>query len=151
MGGDFPSKPMSLYVTIWDGSGWATNGGKYRVNYKYAPYVAEFTNLALHGCTVDPIEQLSKCDNDVSLKSIPAGISHRQRTQMERFRKKHMTYSYCYDRARYKVPPSECVISPQEAEHLRKFDPVTFGGGRRPRAGRRHRARASTVGAASSI
>ncbi|GJW23314.1 probable xyloglucan endotransglucosylase/hydrolase protein 33, partial [Tanacetum coccineum] len=36
----YPSKPMSLYTTIWDASEWATNGGKYPVNYKYAPFVA---------------------------------------------------------------------------------------------------------------
>ncbi|KAF2938247.1 hypothetical protein DAI22_03g104400 [Oryza sativa Japonica Group] len=50
MGAQFPSKPMSLYATIWDGSSWATSGGRYKVNYKYAPYVAEFTDLLLHGC-----------------------------------------------------------------------------------------------------
>ncbi|KMZ63997.1 hypothetical protein ZOSMA_38G01050 [Zostera marina] len=31
--GHFPSKPMSLYATIWDGSSWATSGGRYKVNY----------------------------------------------------------------------------------------------------------------------
>ncbi|GJW30416.1 probable xyloglucan endotransglucosylase/hydrolase protein 28 [Tanacetum coccineum] len=31
MGADFPSKPMTLYATIWDASEWATNGGKYKV------------------------------------------------------------------------------------------------------------------------
>ncbi|KAK4762540.1 hypothetical protein SAY86_008308 [Trapa natans] len=161
MGGDFPSKPMSVYVTIWDGSDWATSGGKYRVNYKYAPFVAEFSNLVLHGCTVDPMEQqlsMNCGDIDVSSKSMPAAaelveadidnhniiISPRQRTQMESFRKKHMTYSYCYDRTRYKVPPPECSISPGEEYHLRKSDPVTFGGNKRRharRGGRRHRSR----------
>ncbi|KAJ8476294.1 hypothetical protein OPV22_020021 [Ensete ventricosum] len=41
MGGDFPSKPMSLYATIWDGSTWATSGGRYKVNYKFAPTLVE--------------------------------------------------------------------------------------------------------------
>lgn len=147
MGGDFPSKPMTLYATIWDGSDWATNGGKYRVNYKYAPYVSEFTNLVLHGCAVDPIEQhQSSCDVASSFRSIPSGISPRQRSQMEKLRKKHMTYSYCYDRARYKVAPPECLINPQEAEHLRMFDPITFGGeSRRHRGGRLHRTRAAST------
>jgi hypothetical protein len=57
MGGDYPSKPMSLYATIWDASNWATSGGKYKVNYKYAPFVAEFKDLALEGC---PWTQFSK-------------------------------------------------------------------------------------------
>ncbi|GLT96841.1 hypothetical protein SLE2022_144360 [Rubroshorea leprosula] len=140
MGGDFPSKPMSLYATIWDGSDWATNGGKYRVNYKYAPYVAEFSDLILHGCAVDPIEPSSKrCENAKSLEAISSGISPLQRAKMDNFRRKHMTYSYCYDQIRYKVPPPECLIVPQEAERLKRFDPVTFGGGRRHHGKRHHR------------
>ncbi|XP_010271176.1 PREDICTED: probable xyloglucan endotransglucosylase/hydrolase protein 27 [Nelumbo nucifera] len=146
MGGDFPSKPMSLYATIWDGSNWATNGGRYKVNYKYAPYIAEFSDLVLHGCAVDPIEQSPKCDQAVldALFAGPlpvAGITSKQRVEMVNFRKKYMTYSYCYDRLRYSIPPSECVIDSREAERLRGFDPVTFGGGRRHRGKRHHRSR----------
>ncbi|KAE9610552.1 hypothetical protein Lal_00029817 [Lupinus albus] len=131
MGGDFPSKPMTLYATIWDASDWATNGGKYRVNYKYAPYVAEFSDLVLHGCAVDPIERVANCDNAPSSKAVPSGVTPVQKIKMDNFRKKHMTYSYCYDKIRYKAPPSECVINPKEAERLRRYDPVTFGNGRR--------------------
>ncbi|CAN6550022.1 unnamed protein product [Malus baccata var. baccata] len=152
MGGDFPAKPMSLYATIWDGSDWATNGGKYRVNYKYAPYLAEFSDLVLHGCAVDPIEQLSKkCENTQNSESVPTGVTRLQRTKMESLRKKHMTYSYCYDRIRYKSPPSECVISPQEAERLRVFDPVTFGKGRRRHGKHHHRSRGSQTEEATSV
>ncbi|KAJ0444953.1 putative xyloglucan:xyloglucosyl transferase [Helianthus annuus] len=140
MGGDYPSKPMTLYATIWDASEWATNGGKYKVNYKYAPYIAEFSNFVLHGCTADPIELTSlKCDDASNANAIPKGITSSQRTKMESFRKKHMQYSYCYDKIRYKTPPSECVINPKEAERLKKFDPVTFGGGRGHHHGKRHR------------
>lgn len=143
MGGDFPANPMSVYATIWDGSDWATNGGKYRANYKYAPYVAQFSDITLHGCASDPIDNSLKCEDDV-----PAGsISPSQRTKMSSFRKKHMTYSYCYDRNRYKVAPSECVIDSKEAERLRRFDPVTFGNGHgRPHhRGRRGRGRGHRV------
>lgn len=145
MGGDFPSKPMTLYATIWDGSDWATNGGRYKVNYKYAPYIAEFSNFVLHGCAVDPVEPLSKCDHTSNPESIPTGITTEQRIKMESFRSKHLQYSYCYDKNRYKVPPPECVIDPREAEQLRGFDPVTFGGVRRHHGKRRHRSRSSTA------
>ncbi|CAN4089565.1 unnamed protein product [Withania somnifera] len=129
MGGDFPSKPMSLIATIWDGSNWATNGGKYKVNYRYAPYIAEFSDFILHGCAVDPLELSSQCDNRTpTAPSIPTSITLDQRRKMDNFRKKQMQYSYCYDKTRYKVPLSECVIDPKEAERLRAFDPVTFGG-----------------------
>ncbi|KAL9324863.1 hypothetical protein ACSQ67_005508 [Phaseolus vulgaris] len=152
MGGDFPSKPMTLYATIWDASDWATNGGKYRVNYKYAPFVAEFSDLVLHGCAVDPIEHVTKCDSSAQdSEAVPSGITPVQRTKMGNFRLKHMTYSYCYDTVRYKVPPPECVIKPQEAERLRKFDPVTFGNGRRHRGKRHHRSRGSQEETTSSF
>ncbi|XP_016489964.1 putative xyloglucan endotransglucosylase/hydrolase protein 28 [Nicotiana tabacum] len=146
MGGDFPSKPMSLYATIWDGSGWATNGGKYKVNYKYAPYIAKFSDFVLHGCAVDPIELSSKCDTAPKTASIPTGITPDQRRKMEKFRKKQMQYSYCYDKTRYKVPPPECVIDPKEAERLRAFDPVTFGGSRHHHGKQHRRSRSRAEG-----
>ncbi|XP_077241023.1 putative xyloglucan endotransglucosylase/hydrolase protein 27 [Tasmannia lanceolata] len=140
MGGDFPSKPMSLYATIWDGSNWATSGGRYKVNYKYAPYIAEFSNLVLHGCAVDPLEQSPKCDNGdiqaINSLSKSAEISPDQRSKMEKFRKKYMTYTYCYDRARYPTPQPECVIDPHEAEQFQGTGTVKFGGHRHH--GKRH-------------
>ncbi|KAL8142099.1 hypothetical protein V2J09_015131 [Rumex salicifolius] len=148
MGGDFPSKPMSLYATIWDGSDWATNGGKYRANYKYAPFIARFSNLVLHGCAADPTDLSLRCETG-SDGRVPTGISPSQRPKMASFRRRHMTYSYCYDLTRYRTPPSECVMDRDEAERLRRFDPVTFGGGR-ARHGRRHGPRAGRAGEASS-
>ncbi|XP_051148910.1 probable xyloglucan endotransglucosylase/hydrolase protein 27 [Andrographis paniculata] len=138
MGGDFPSKPMSLYATIWDGSGWATNGGKYKVNYKYAPYIAEFSNFILHGCAVDPIEG-AECEDAPRFASMSSNITSDRRADMARFRTSYMKYSYCYDRARYKSPQSECVIVPTEAARLMRADPVRFGGAPRRHRGRRRR------------
>nr|GLL32838.1 probable xyloglucan endotransglucosylase/hydrolase protein 27 [Ipomoea trifida] len=150
MGGDFPSKPMSLYATIWDGSGWATAGGKYKVNYKYAPFVTELSEFVLHGCAVDPIELSSdKCETAPEMALIPTGITPEQRTKMASFRRKSIQYSYCYDSARYKVPPTECALDSKEAEQLRRFDPVRFGGVPRHH-GRRHRRRSSRDGSSSS-
>lgn len=108
MGGDFPSKPMSLYATIWDGSGWATAGGRYKVNYKYAPYAAELADLVLHGCAVDPIDRLSSCPQHVSDAYELVAITPEQMSAMRGLRRKHMTYSYCYDGKRYRTPPPEC-------------------------------------------
>ena len=132
---DFPSKPMSIYSTIWDASNWATNGGKYKVDYRYAPYVSQFSDLVLHGCAVDPIEKSRKCDD---ITSIDGQITSLQRIKMANFRNKYLTYSYCYDQSRYKIPPSECVIDSREANRLKRFDPVTFGGESRRHHGRHH-------------
>ncbi|KAD3640498.1 hypothetical protein R6Q59_003265 [Mikania micrantha] len=123
MSGDFPSKPMTVYATIWDASEWATNGGKYKVNYKYAPYVVEFTDFVLHGCAVEPIELMSlQCEPQTRSDS----LTSMERAKMESFRKKHMKYSYCHDKIRYKTPPSECRMNPKEANKPKYIDSVTF-------------------------
>ncbi|WOK97519.1 putative xyloglucan endotransglucosylase/hydrolase protein 28 [Canna indica] len=113
MGGHFPSKPMSLYATIWDGSSWATLGGRYKVNYKYAPYVAEFADLVLHGCAVNPSDHKTVCQGSDAIAYDTIRMSADQRTAMDKFRMKHMTYSYCHDRVRYPTPPSECTLGPE--------------------------------------
>nr|CAB3453317.1 unnamed protein product [Digitaria exilis] len=108
MGAAFPSKPMSLYATIWDGSSWATLGGRYRVNYKYAPFVAEFADLVIRGCAVDPtaVADSTSCDASASLESL--AVADEQRVAMAAFRRAHTSYSYCHDRRRYPAALPEC-------------------------------------------
>lgn len=105
---------MSLYATIWDGSEWATHGGKYPVNYKYGPFVVSLAEMELSGCINDPKSPISSCS-----KSNPSGLdpvdgaeftklSQQQIGAMDWARRKLMFYSYCNDRTRYKVLPPEC-------------------------------------------
>ncbi|KAJ4842579.1 putative xyloglucan endotransglucosylase/hydrolase protein 30 [Turnera subulata] len=146
---DYPSKPMSLYATIWDASNWATSGGKYKVNYKYAPFVSEFQDLVLEGCPVDPIQELSATDcfeSDARLETADYSvITRKQRLAMRRFRQRFMYYSYCYDSLRYPVPPPECVIDPAEKERFRDTGRLKFGGSK-PKAAKRRRSRRARRG-----
>ncbi|ERN15539.1 hypothetical protein AMTR_s00048p00113910 [Amborella trichopoda] len=140
MGGDYPSKPMSVYATIWDGSNWATNGGRYKANYKYAPFTAEFSNLVLKGRPSDPIEQISaKSSESGDSFGENTELAHAQRLSMNGVRHRHMTYSYCYDRARYPEPPSECVVIPSEQKRFKDTGRVKFGNGHRRHGKRRTR------------
>ncbi|XXG75554.1 hypothetical protein AAC387_Pa08g0100 [Persea americana] len=139
MGGDYPSKPMSLYATIWDGSTWATSGGRYKVDYSHAPFVSEFTDLVLHGCSVDPIQQTpstGKC-HDVSTANY-ATLTPERRLTMNNFRHNYMIYSYCYDNLRYPVPPPECVVFPSEKRRFRDSGHLKFGRHRRHHHSKRH-------------
>ncbi|KAL8500616.1 hypothetical protein ACS0TY_020264 [Phlomoides rotata] len=138
MGADFPSKPMGLYATIWDASDWATSGGKYRVNYKYAPFVAEFTDLVLQGCATDPLEEVvggGACEekNDQLAMADFTTITPRQKLAMKKFRSKYMYYSYCYDTVRYPVPPPECVIDPVVRRLFKETGRPKFDGQHRNR------------------
>ncbi|CAK9173455.1 unnamed protein product [Ilex paraguariensis] len=138
MGGDYPSKPMSLYATIWDASTWATNGGKDKVDYKFEPFASEFGDLVLEGCAVDPIEQVPSTNcTDRTAKLVAAeyaAITPEQRKAMRWFREKYMYYSHCYDSLRYAVPLPECVVIPSEQElfkdsgRLKAAQKIKFGG-----------------------
>ncbi|KAJ7011096.1 probable xyloglucan endotransglucosylase/hydrolase protein 30 [Populus alba] len=152
MGGEYPSKPMSLYATIWDASNWATSGGKYKVNYKYAPFVSEFKDFVLEGCPSDPIEEFPSVECYESYSRLEsadyATITRRQRSAMRKFRQRYMYYSYCYDSLRYPVPPPECVVIPSEKDRFRNTGRLRFGGshqGRKRRSRRRGRVQVSSI------
>ncbi|KAK8485658.1 hypothetical protein V6N13_097719 [Hibiscus sabdariffa] len=136
MGGDYPSKPMSLYATIWDASSWATNGGKHKVNYEYAPFTSEFKDLVLDGCPTDPIRSFpnsTACtETDAWLQTRDyAVITPKGRSAMRRIRQRYMYYSYCYDTVRYPVTPPECVIDANEKQRFRNSGRLRFGGSHR--------------------
>ncbi|KAM7491002.1 hypothetical protein LguiA_033923 [Lonicera macranthoides] len=148
MGGDYPSKPMSLYATIWDASTWATNGGRNKVNYKFEPFVSEFSDFVLEGCPIDPLQQVytttSSCTEATAslLAADYATITPRQRKAMQWFRENHMYYTHCYDRVRYPVPLPECVEILSEKRRFRDSgrlrEKMRFGGSHRRSGHRRN-------------
>ncbi|KAI3729031.1 hypothetical protein L6452_17677 [Arctium lappa] len=113
----YPSKPMSLYATIWDASDWATDGGKYPVNYKYAPFVASLGELKIEGCMAQNTSSptAAECSKNATFSSSNrvegtnyAKLSKQQMVGLNWARRKHMFYSYCKDTKRYKTLPAEC-------------------------------------------
>ncbi|KAF5726750.1 xyloglucan endotransglucosylase/hydrolase protein 33 precursor [Tripterygium wilfordii] len=112
----YPSKPMSVHATIWDGSEWATHGGKYPVNYKYAPFVVSFAEMEATGCITSstPGGVGSSCSKAAPSSVDPVEgqdfvrLSSQQSVAMDWARRKLMFYSYCNDKPRYKVMPPEC-------------------------------------------
>ncbi|XP_019227452.1 PREDICTED: probable xyloglucan endotransglucosylase/hydrolase protein 33 [Nicotiana attenuata] len=114
----YPSKPMSIYVTIWDGSQWATRGGKYPVNYTYAPFVTSIKGVELEGCVSQQnASAASACARRSTSSLDPVDgeefvkLSQQQMTGLDWARRKHMFYSYCQDTRRYKVLPPECTAT----------------------------------------
>ncbi|KAJ6717222.1 XYLOGLUCAN ENDOTRANSGLUCOSYLASE/HYDROLASE PROTEIN 8-RELATED [Salix koriyanagi] len=111
MGGDFPSKAMTLLATIWDGSDWATGGGRKKVDYKHAPFIAKYSDFVLYGCHANPAgEELAAetCGGIAADLNTFNGLTAEERGKMENFRVKNMMYSYCNDRSRYPTPLPEC-------------------------------------------
>lgn len=143
MGGEFPAKPMALYATIWDGSSWATGGGRYKVDYNSAPFAADFSDLVLSGCKVDPIQMLpssgSRCAAAEAelLASDFATVDPQRRRAMARFREKNLIYSFCYDSFRYSDAFPDCEIVPAEKERLDDTGHLKLAARRRRRSPRR--------------
>lgn len=117
----YPSKPMTLYSTIWDGSEWATEGGKKPINYSFAPFVAWFKDLEIEGCLWNQSRSSSSsssvCPNTKQrdgqgLDPVEGRdfveLSEQQRVGMEWVRGRFMFYSYCNDPHRFSVMPPEC-------------------------------------------
>ncbi|RRT58871.1 hypothetical protein B296_00038310 [Ensete ventricosum] len=114
----YPSKPMSIYSTIWDGSQWATHGGKKPVNYKFGPFVASFKNFLVAGCAWNQTKAAPSCTRGggqsgrLALDPIEGDefvkLSAEQQRGMEWVRSKFMFYSYCNDLSRFSVLPPEC-------------------------------------------
>ncbi|KAL2650519.1 hypothetical protein R1flu_018647, partial [Riccia fluitans] len=103
MRAQYPSKEMSLYATIWDASRWATDGGRYRVDYQYQPFTATYADFIIMGCpkysssrTISP----ELCPS-VFNKSIPSDLTEKQQEALKWVQRNHRFYSYCTDVDRY--------------------------------------------------
>ncbi|CAI9279025.1 unnamed protein product [Lactuca saligna] len=116
MGGDFPSKPMYMYGTIWDGSDWATHKGEYRVDFQQGPFVTGYTKFNIDGCQIDASQSLqTECRR---YDMTPDGISENERRRMHEYRAQYMTYSYCYDTDRYPTSLPECEVIGQDMQPI---------------------------------
>ncbi|KAG6541243.1 hypothetical protein Mapa_017404 [Marchantia paleacea] len=114
LGLQYPAKPMSLYSTIWDGSQWATQGGKYPVNYDLAPFQASFKDLKLEGCVWNEAAEQPACafSSSAALNRLDGAgfqtLDEKQKRAMHWARSRYMWYSYCDDVKRYPRAPVEC-------------------------------------------
>lgn len=105
----YPAKPMSIYATLWDASDWATDGGKYRANYSYEPFLSTYSDFIISGCTGE--------QHDCKLPGyldhlIPPTLSKAQKQALDFVRNNYMTYDYCQDFSRYPSGLPECPRLP---------------------------------------
>ncbi|KAJ3678673.1 hypothetical protein LUZ60_002476 [Juncus effusus] len=100
----FPNRPMWVYGSIWDASAWATDGGRYKADYKYQPFVAHYTRFGISGCTAfSP----SGC-RPVPASPSGSGLSSQQYAAMRWAQSNHMVYYYCQDYSRDRSLTPEC-------------------------------------------
>ncbi|XP_011024647.1 PREDICTED: xyloglucan endotransglucosylase/hydrolase protein 2-like [Populus euphratica] len=110
IGVSYPSQPMQIEASLWNGDSWATDGGQTKTNWSHAPFQAHFQGFDINGCSdhqepnVEPCYSTSYWWNTQKYWTLD---SAHQRAY-ENVRKKYLTYDYCSDRPRYPTPPPEC-------------------------------------------
>ncbi|KAG2315575.1 hypothetical protein Bca52824_018697 [Brassica carinata] len=107
----YPSKPMTVVASLWNGEGWATDGGKTKINWSFAPFKANFQRFSDSGCQADGQNIDAKVCGSTTYWWNTVRLSAKETTAFENVRAKYMTYDYCSDHPRYPVPPAECRLN----------------------------------------
>ncbi|KAF2292621.1 hypothetical protein GH714_026081 [Hevea brasiliensis] len=111
VGVSYPSKPMQIEASLWDGDGWATDGGKTKTNWSYAPFKANFQGFDISGCSIPHnSNNILPCYSPKYRWNLEKywKLNSIQQRAYENVRNKYLTYDYCFDKPRFAIPPSEC-------------------------------------------
>jgi xyloglucan:xyloglucosyl transferase len=113
LGVPFPNtQPMGIYASLWDGSSWATQGGKYPVNWAAAPFVASFQRFGIDGCEAVG-GNIATCAAGPVYAWWNARryqyLTAQQIDALKYVQSTYLHYDYCADRVRYPIEPFECV------------------------------------------
>ncbi|XP_022753719.1 xyloglucan endotransglucosylase/hydrolase protein 9-like [Durio zibethinus] len=111
----FPkSQPMSIRGSVWNADDWATQGGRVKTNWSYAPFVSTFRSFIIDACELSPEtdDSTGKCGKLGQFwwdKPSFSGLNRHGSHQLEWVRRKHLVYDYCKDTARFTELPRECI------------------------------------------
>lgn len=96
------SKAMGLYLSIWDGSSWATEGGSIKIDWSQAPFNCEYTNFTLNGCPVTTANDIAVCKADTAHAVGPV-LTPEEIQYMQNIKNNAslVKYNYCTDLVRY--------------------------------------------------
>ena len=106
-GYEFPTKPMLIRASIWDGSSWATDGGRTKVDWSKAPFTAGYQGFDVDGCATG---SATPCDSP-ALWWNGGGyrdLTPQQRAAYEGVKRKYMISDYCANKKGRKI---ECSYS----------------------------------------
>lgn len=102
------SRPMNIITSLWNGEDWATDGGKVKIDWSKAPFVASYQSFEVNACSVSS----APCTNNWWDQSEFQSLNQYQLDRLIWVRKHYMTYDYCQDASRFPTPPPECALNP---------------------------------------
>lgn len=100
----FPEREMWAYGSIWDASDWATDGGRYRADYRYQPFVSRFADLKIGGCAADAPPGC----RPVPVSPSGPGAQRAAGGGLRWAQRNSMVYYYCLDSAKDRALYPEC-------------------------------------------
>ncbi|KAH9318891.1 hypothetical protein KI387_020660 [Taxus chinensis] len=107
------SQPMKVISSLWNGENWATNGGKDKIKWSKAPFIASFQAFEADGCVASASTSSSPCAGNGLDQSSSDGLNRDQLKKLRRIKRKYMFYDYCTDKSRrFSSPPPECALNP---------------------------------------
>ncbi|KMT00999.1 hypothetical protein BVRB_9g222600 [Beta vulgaris subsp. vulgaris] len=110
----FPiSQPMSIKASLWNGEDWATRGGKDKINWSKAPFIASFRNYKIDACVWRGNPKICKQVSSTNWwnKDKFNSLNWNQRRFYRWVRKYHLIYDYCQDNQRFSGNlPKECSL-----------------------------------------
>ncbi|XP_042482162.1 probable xyloglucan endotransglucosylase/hydrolase protein 26 [Macadamia integrifolia] len=112
----FPNKQgMKSYSSIWNADNWATQGGRIKIDWKSAPFVAHFRRFRARACKWRGPVSITQCAAVTPANwwtsPVYSKLTYNQIGQMQSVRNNYMIYNYCTDSKRFKGNfPLECSL-----------------------------------------
>eukprot|EP00250_Pteridium_aquilinum_P018730 c24183_g2_i1 orf=382-1458(-) len=104
------NKSMYVYATIWDGDSWATEGGRIKLNWTHAPFVASYRDFSADACEQTATTSASECASTKWWDGVAYQALDADQLEKLKWVQSNLTvYNYCTDYARYNVTPPECL------------------------------------------
>ncbi|KAH7302127.1 hypothetical protein KP509_23G057800 [Ceratopteris richardii] len=103
------NQSMKVFATIWDGDSWATEGGRVKINWENAPFVASYRDFSADSCSETSTMSANDCAttkwwSQLAYQALDVG----QLDKLKWIQSNMTVYNYCTDVGRYNVTPPEC-------------------------------------------
>lgn len=108
----FPNQqPMNIFSSIWNGDQWATQGGRVKIDWAHAPFIAAYQNYHLDACVA--ADAYAPCAMPVANQwwdqAQFQALSPSQQDRLRWVEENYMVYNYCSDEKRNPSVPFECT------------------------------------------
>ena len=81
---------------VWNGDNWATHGGRVKIDWGKAQFVASYQSFEVNACSASS-DSSPPCSNNWWDQPEFQNINQYQLDRIDWVRKSYMTYDYCHD------------------------------------------------------